>query len=722
MHVPGRPIRVAIIGGGCASMAAAFELTRPEHRGLYDVTIYQMGFRLGGKGASGRGPSGRIEEHGLHLWMGFYENAFRLMRSCYGELGRNPRACPIATFEDAFAPAPVVGVTDRLPSGAWEPWVAHFPPGKGRPGDPLEERNPFSVAGYLEKALALVPELLRSANAGRAAPGWPASEGARRAGASPGDVLGMIERILRYGQLATTAAVFEAVDLLRTALQSLFALSPRDSVQATLLRLLDAIGAVVRRELDAIVGGDMGLRRVWEVVELILCIVRGSLRYGLAFHPDGFDAINEYEWSDWLRRNGASEHSLDSGFVRALYDLAFAYEEGDIRRPALAAGVALRGALRMFFTYRGSLFFRMQAGMGDIVFAPMYEVLKKRGAHFEFFHRLRNVKLSPPEAGPAHVTALEFDVQAEIVSGGEYAPLVDIKGLPCWPSKADPRQLVDGERLEREGWAFESHWETRRAGEKTVRVGDDFDFVVLGASIGAIPHVAPELVERAPSWRAMVQNVKSVATQAFQVWLRADARELGWNRPAPVNLSGFVEPFDTWADMTHLERVESFEEPVRSIAYFCSVLPDVAPEGPDLPGIARAYVRDNIVRFLDWDVGWLWPAAVRRPGEFRWDLLVDPEEARSGAPRSTGAARFDSQFWTANVNPSDRYVLSMPGSIKYRISPLDMTFDNLTIAGDWTRTGLDTGCVESAVMSGLLAAHAISHHPPLDEIIGYDHP
>src|SRR5262245_19746294 len=84
-----RPIEVAVVGGGCAAMAAAFELTRPEHRGAYHVTVYQMGFRLGGKGASGRGPHDRIEEHGLHLWMGFYENAFRLMRECYAELGRD---------------------------------------------------------------------------------------------------------------------------------------------------------------------------------------------------------------------------------------------------------------------------------------------------------------------------------------------------------------------------------------------------------------------------------------------------------------------------------------------------------------------------------------------------------------------------------------------------------------------------------------------------------
>jgi len=97
-----RPIEVAVIGSGCASIAAAFELTRPEHEGKYHVTIYQLGWRLGGKGGSGRGPADRIEEHGLHVWLGFYENAFRLLRECYAELDRDPRTCRFADWRDAF--------------------------------------------------------------------------------------------------------------------------------------------------------------------------------------------------------------------------------------------------------------------------------------------------------------------------------------------------------------------------------------------------------------------------------------------------------------------------------------------------------------------------------------------------------------------------------------------------------------------------------------------
>ncbi|MEQ1909888.1 MAG: hypothetical protein ABMA15_13755 [Vicinamibacterales bacterium] len=36
-------VRVAIVGGGCAALTTAFELSRPEHNGRYEVTVYQGG-------------------------------------------------------------------------------------------------------------------------------------------------------------------------------------------------------------------------------------------------------------------------------------------------------------------------------------------------------------------------------------------------------------------------------------------------------------------------------------------------------------------------------------------------------------------------------------------------------------------------------------------------------------------------------------------------------
>ena len=100
--------RVAILGAGMAGLAAAWRLSEPGWQDdLESITVYQRGWRLGGKGASSRGPNGRIEEHGLHLWLGYYENSFRLLRECYAELDR-----------------PVRPVTSRPASGMSRPQLA----------------------------------------------------------------------------------------------------------------------------------------------------------------------------------------------------------------------------------------------------------------------------------------------------------------------------------------------------------------------------------------------------------------------------------------------------------------------------------------------------------------------------------------------------------------------------------------------------------------------
>ena len=121
---------------------------------------------------------------------------------------------------------------------------------------------------------------------------------------------------------------------------------------------------------------------------------------------------------------------------------------------------------------------------------------------------------------------MEFDVQAQVKTG-DYDPLVEVNGLPCWPAQPDYAQLVDGDRLAREGRDFESFWERRRVASKTIRVVDDFDFVVLGIGVGAIPHTCGEILARDGRWRTMVAQVKTVATQAFQIWMREDMSALG---------------------------------------------------------------------------------------------------------------------------------------------------------------------------------------------------
>jgi uncharacterized protein with NAD-binding domain and iron-sulfur cluster len=123
--------RIAILGGGCGGMAAAWGLVNsPAANGL-EITIYQLGWRLGGKGASGRNAAvaNRIEEHGLHIWGGMYENAFAIMRQVYGQLQR-PAGTPLSARFSRMT-------TPRLPSSTTV---------RGCPGTSTCRRTPHSPA------------------------------------------------------------------------------------------------------------------------------------------------------------------------------------------------------------------------------------------------------------------------------------------------------------------------------------------------------------------------------------------------------------------------------------------------------------------------------------------------------------------------------------------------------------------------------------------------
>ena len=100
----------------------------------------------------------------------------------------------------------------------------------------------------------------------------------------------------------------------------------------------------------------------------------------------------------------------------------------------MAAGVALENAARLFFTYKGAMFWKMQAGMGDVVFAPLYEVLRRRGVTFRFFHRVTGLRLT---ADRRSIGAIDMARQVELVNPDvEYEPLEDVGGLPSLAGRA----------------------------------------------------------------------------------------------------------------------------------------------------------------------------------------------------------------------------------------------------------------------------------------------
>ncbi len=679
-------------------MTAAFELTAtPELRDRYDVTVYQLGWRNGGKGASGRNGAvaDRIEEHGLHVWFGFYDNAFRLMRDAYEEVGR-PRGSPLATFEDAFKGCDELVLYDRQGDG-WHPFRLECPRNLLRPGDPGELPTFWEMAATATRWALGGWRTLRDQRDDLAPgdaradliPDWfenLAGELAQELLEVPLDVaerlLGLAERLAsqRAGSTDHLVARFAGQPLL-------------------LVKLLEAFrewlwtAVVARRYKD-----DPDLRFFFTVVDTGVSTVAGIVKDGILEH--GFDVVNDEEWADWLRRHGAREGTIGRTpaercpALRAVYDVAFAYPGGDIDAADCAAGTATSDLLRLLFSYRGSIMYKMQAGMGDVVFAPLYEVLKRRGVRFEFFHAVTALR-----PGGTGVDAIEVVRQAELAPGlEEYDPLVPVKGLPCWPSEPRWDQLEPAAQ----GVNFEADLNPLNRPVRTLERGQDFDEVVLGIPVGALADICGDLMARDERFRRGIESAATVRTQAFQLWSDRDAADLGWAFDENSVTGCYVEPLDTYCDMTHLLPRESWlpGDGTRTIAYFCGVLDDRAGETPEQ---ATRRVKQNAIEFVERDLGELWPDATKS-GAFDWGALVDRADG-------TGAARFDAQYWRANVSPWERYVLTPAGSVEHRLPSDDSGFANLKLAGDWTRTGIDGGCVEAAVISGMEAARAITGEP-----------
>jgi uncharacterized protein with NAD-binding domain and iron-sulfur cluster len=152
----------------------------------------------------------------------------------------------------------------------------------------------------------------------------------------------------------------------------------------------------------------------------------------------------------------------------------------------------------------------------------------------------------------------------------------------------------------------------------------------------------------------------------------------------------------------------------RQISYFCSVLPDLPGDGTCDPPSGKEAVKKNALALLESGVAHLWPDAVGPGGAIDWSLLVDNRK-----PPGEGKERFDAQFWVSVPNPSDRYVLSVPGSSRYRLRTDESGYGNLLLTGDWIQNTFNAGAAESAAMSGMATASALSGYPKRHEIVGW---
>jgi uncharacterized protein with NAD-binding domain and iron-sulfur cluster len=669
------PLRVEVLGGGISALTAAWWLT--ESPQPVQVRVWQPGWRLGGKGASGRdleeGHHLRILEHGPHIWAGFYHHAFSLMRGAFAELERPPEH-PQPTVWHAFRPATSVVLMETW-RGQQRPWTVRFPTNRFLPGHP--DGPAVLPANDLLLAAA---QVAWSAMSGEAAPlsaQWPPGLGSLDDPVGDGSgerLVGAIAALLRSlgsaprGAPRGSGAEGEGARPGRRA----------RALAKTVRGMLRARWRQVRGRLD-----DDDVRRRWVLLNFSAAHLLGAVLDG-AF-ANGCAALDGREYRVWLGQYLVQDAVPEAGFNEGLtiespwlswvYDALFSYRDGDRTQPDLEASVALRAAGRMLLGCRGATYWRMQGGMGDVVFTPLYEALRKRGVQFEFFHRVEGLALDADGGGLA---GIDLAQQARVLDG-EYQPFVDVGGLPCWPDRPLYDQLQDGAALARSGADLEGLSGGPIVGTRRLERGRDFDIAISGLPLGVLPQVAGELIERHPRWRALVEGVPTVGTRAAQVWLDRTDDQMGVEGPPRAIVHRHDARYSIATDMSQTLSHERWPStaPARTAVYLCDPVRD------DVPAEDEQSVVDDLAA--------LYPGAA---------------DAQGGTQ-----ARVRDTYLRRNSLGGERFTHPAAGTTKLRLAADESGVEGLVLAGDWVRNGLDVICIEGAVTAGLQAARAVTGHP-----------
>jgi uncharacterized protein with NAD-binding domain and iron-sulfur cluster len=691
--------RIVICGGGMAGLSAAFELTRTDElQKLHDVTIYQLGWRAGGKLASGRDRGGRNIEHGLHIWFGFYENAFRLMNEVYDKWQR-PDGLRITKVAEALKAQEFTPIGD----GGGPGWIdVRFPLNGEEPGRGEVDLSILNCVSHcLDLLVSFYDRTLRASE--RLQLMEPRVSIDRKTQQTLIHNRGRVRpEALVPGEMTARRSLGVALDWLAGVDEERMWLDAEDI--GVIPKVLKGISSAVK---DAGFAETLDGNLLAQTLELAAAFVAGLVEDMLLGQRE-ISQIDGEDFRDWLVRHGATRAVVgQSPIVKALYDTMFQYPDGKIANASYGAGTAAQVVLRMLGTYKGAVAWVLQAGAGEVVIAPLFEILRARGVKFQFFHKLTGVQIAPDGAS---IDSLRFDQQVRLKHPEiEYEPVQMSGGLLGWGLTPKWELIENGEVLEKNKVDLESHWYTGKVDTVQIERIRDFDEVVLAVPLGVFKDFGSggpcsELIKSNPRFGSMTKKLQLVPSISVQLWTNVPLAELGWTAPKPALVSG-PEPLDIWADMSQLleGEIHTAEPPPKSLQYLCDVFPSQLFQLPStqsgVPQQAQEQALALTVEWLETKASAFWPK-VSGQGKFNWNVLYASDALQ-------GQARLSAQIVRGNINPSDCCVATSAGSSAWRLKTDQAGFEHLYLAGTWIDTGFNTECVEAAVMSGMQAARAI---------------
>jgi hypothetical protein len=414
----GPSVTVAVLGGGPAGLACAWLLSRPPDEAgkpLWDppagglsvgVKLLEQKPQLGGKAASSRsdraGRRNRIEEHGLHVVMGFYKNLRRIV-SLVGAAGS------LQPIRRALIPPRA----DAGPADAWQVELA--PWGEPKASPPLLEWLGGRVQSTDWDAVGL-RDLSKYLDPAVTADGLRDSTEVafvRLASAAPRSRPGLRAFTRLWGALAdlgpgpdgrwtSDQAEYAALQMLlkRGVLAEMAFAADREELperndwpesQPPSERVASLLEILRHRARSALRGDDPQVSLLREGLELATTIAIGLDNVGLLpvwalDRPadlvdrhyvgwlQGLRRLDETSLSEWLEANGAPKgFGKDSRLVDALTASVFTTAD------KIGAGTFINGVARLLMTYDDAPYLRLLGGTSEAVIDPIEAALNASG-------------------------------------------------------------------------------------------------------------------------------------------------------------------------------------------------------------------------------------------------------------------------------------------------------------------------------------------------------
>lgn len=676
--------KVAVIGAGPSGLAAAWALSTPRPDGIdpAEVTIYERAWRPGGKCANSRvGTEHRIVQNGTHYIFGVYFNSLNLIQDAFAELG--------AAGQVWGGVGELVG-RDRVAfkhwfDGAWTNWT--FPvPQKGAMFSGTKDPFDTSPATLFPAVLNWLLEQLGVLNIlGGPTPSIP-------------DVLG--DAIDEFIRKAITWA-------------EQFASKPDNAVFLILLKTFLKSARV--GVLELLNGNAIEIVRARMLVDLVLTTLCGILEDKLLV-AGNIDALDNQDFAQWLALHGAQPETTSCPLVRAWYDSVAAYENGDTGKPSVSAASVLQSVVPALLLYQGAFAYQMKPEVGECFIGPVYAALAARGVKFRFMHEL--TEITPNSAG-TEIQSLTFSIP-KLAMGNSETELANYKPVATysvggvqrafWPPKPNAPFEFVGEITPQNPLALRACGPARELVNK--ELGTDFDTVLLTVPHSVVRHIGPQLITQKPAWKQLTDKLPSVETKSLRLWVKEPLPNYKWD---PVHgdktpiLSAYRPHFSTWEDSSQQLSLHTWPtDPPQSIATVFGPFKSLMNHPPQSQlaewlynWIAGYFARKHAREFTDNETTDLWPGLVNA-GNFRYDQL---------RPAGSLADPLYEQWIVANAIARERYTHAAPGTFHVRLRSGDTDYNNLSVAGEWTKFWPATANVELAVISGIRAGYDVRGIP-----------